>query len=416
MKGQQLIETYLEPVMCLVILINMILIGISADTASWNGWIWVEAFFACIFILEITVKVAFFGLRRTFRGPQSNWNLFDFAIVVLCIFDFLLSFFQWASPLRSDSFSFSLLRMFRLARLVRIVRILRIPVGKELWMMIHGMVGGLRTLGWACVMLTIPVYILGFLLSQTLGVRKDVESFSSVPKAMFTVVRCMTSECTDFNGRPLILTLLAEHGWLLGFLYVVFILMTLLGLFNLITAIFVENVVAAAKSNEALQAKRRQRSREQLTAKLRQLIKIFWAAQRDHSSLDSIGETFSLSQSCDMQVSLELYETVVAKTSTQHILEDLEIAEDDYLDLFDILDADGNGFLDVKEIVEGMLKLRGNARRSDVVGVGYAVRALQMSFSEFSEIIQEKMEELSRGWTSPPHVGEKEVLMEKPKC
>jgi len=283
-------------------------------------------------------------------------------------------------------------------------------------MMIHGMVGGLRTLGWACVMLTIPVYILGFLLSQTLGVRKDVESFSSVPKAMFTVVRCMTSECTDFNGRPLILTLLAEHGWLLGFLYVVFILMTLLGLFNLFTAIFVENAVAAAKSNEALQAKRRQRSREQLTAKLRQLIKIFWAAQRDHSSLDSIGETFSLSQSCDMQVSLELYETVVAKTSTQHILEDLEIAEDDYLDLFDILDADGNGFLDVKEIVEGMLKLRGNARRSDVVGVGYAVRALQMSFSEFSEIIQEKMEELSRGWTSPPHVGEKEVLMEKPKC
>jgi len=108
-------------------------------------------------------------------------------------------------------------------------------------MMINGMVGGLRTLGWACVILTIPVYMLGMLLSQTLGVQerletlqaaeqdKNVDSFNSVPMAMFTVVRCMTSECTDFKGRPLILEMVNKHGWVLGFLYVLFILLTMLG-------------------------------------------------------------------------------------------------------------------------------------------------------------------------------------------
>jgi len=443
MRGQEVVEKYLEPVMCLVIFINMVLTGVSADTEWWNGWIWVDAFFTCIFIMEIGVKVSVFGLDDTFRGPQSRWNLFDCGIVALCVVDFVYTS-SIKSPQRSvgtqksDSKlggSFSLFRMFRLARMVRMLRVLRIPVCKELWMMINGMVGGLRTLGWACVILTIPVYMLGMLLSQTLGVQerletlqaaeqdKNVDSFNSVPMAMFTVVRCMTSECTDFKGRPLILEMVNKHGWVLGFLYVLFILLTMLGLFNLITAIFVENAVAAAKFNEAIQTKRRQRSREALTAKVRQLIQIFWEAQHDmldrprrSGSMESLRKNFSMHQCTDMQVTLELYEKVITLTSVQNILEDLEIAEDDYFDLFDILDTDGNGSLDVKEIVEGMLRLRGNARRSDVVGVGYAIRALQLSLGEFSEIMQWKMEELSRASAGPTNSGQKKVLKQNCKC
>jgi len=289
--------------------------------------------------------------------------------------------------------------------------------------MINGMVGGLRTLGWACVILTIPVYMLGMLLSQTLGVSKDVDSLNSVPMAMFTVVRCMTSECTDVKGRPLILQMVNKHGWPVGFLYALFILLTMLGLFNLITAIFVENAVAAAKFNEAIQSKRRQRSREQLTAKVRQLIQIFWEAQHGildrpgrSSSMDNMRKSFSMQKCTAMQVTLELYEKVITLTTVQDILEDLEIAEDDYFDLFDILDTDGNGSLDVKEIVEGMLRLRGNARRSDAVGLGYAIRALQLSLGELSEIMQWKFEELSRAWAAPPNAGQKQALNQNCKC
>lgn len=113
-------------------------------------------------------------------------------------------------------------------------------------MMFHGMVGGLRTLIWSIVVLIIPVYLLGFLLSQTIGVQEGGPlMFKSVATAMFTVVRCMTGECTDKDGRPLVLVLIDQYGWQFALYYAIFILFTLFGLFNLITAIFVENTVAA---------------------------------------------------------------------------------------------------------------------------------------------------------------------------
>merc|ERR1712159_446154 len=57
-------------------------------------------------------------------------------------------------------------------------------------------------------------------------------------------------------------------------------------------------------------------------------------------------------------------------------MDDLEIPPD-RAHLFDILDADGSADLEVAELVQGLLRVRGEARKSDVIGVVLAVRKLQ---------------------------------------
>jgi len=49
----------------------------------------------------------------------------------------------------------------------------------------------------------------------------------------------------------------------------------------------------------------------------------------------------------------------------------------DRASLFDIFDADGSGELHVVELVQGLLKVRGEARKSDILAALLSVRSLQ---------------------------------------
>merc|ERR1740121_252874 len=59
------------------------------------------------------------------------------------------------------------------------------------------------------------------------------------------------------------------------------------------------------------------------------------------------------------------------------IMDKLDIAAEDRLDLFDVLDADGNGTLTLGEISDGLKHLRGDPKRSDVISNGLLLRAMR---------------------------------------
>jgi len=70
------------------------------------------------------------------------------------------------------------------------------------------------------------------------------------------------------------------------------------------------------------------------------------------------------------------------------------------LDLFDVLDADGSGTLTLGEMLEGLKKLRGDPRRSDLIALGLAIRAMQRSTRADSEKILNSLKKTSRAVTS----------------
>merc|ERR1712113_1192003 len=83
-------------------------------------------------------------------------------------------------------------------------------------------------------------------------------------------------------------------------------------------------------------------------------------------------------------------------TEFQDILRDLDIADEDQLDLFDTLDVDGGGTIDLEELITGIAKLRGDARRSDIVGVGLIVRSVQLAMTDFQQTAMKLMHSQQR--------------------
>merc|ERR1719336_2969069 len=78
-----------------------------------------------------------------------------------------------------------------------------------------------------------------------------------------------------------------------------------------------------------------------------------------------------------------------AKPEFRDILRTLDIPDEEQLDLFDTLDIDGGGTLDLEELVQGIHKLRGDARRSDIVGVSLQMRQMQDEIHSLQKDLRE---------------------------
>merc|ERR1719188_350974 len=86
-----------------------------------------------------------------------------------------------------------------------------------------------------------------------------------------------------------------------------------------------------------------------------------------------------------VQITPEFFTYLRSYKEFQEILRDLDVADEDQLDLFETLDVDGGGTIDLEELITGIAKLRGDARRSDIVGVGLIVRSVQLAMNDFHE-------------------------------
>merc|ERR1719277_955080 len=129
------------------------------------------------------------------------------------------------------------------------------------------------------------------------------------------------------------------------------------------------------------------------TAKAAQLVKFVWRAtasteadaHRRRSSL------LSLTDAMQVHITPEIFDDLLNQPKFQQILRELDIADEEQLDLFDTLDVDGGGTIDLEELVQGIAKLRGDARRSDIVGVALMVRSLQDSIVELEQALTSQM-------------------------
>merc|ERR1712012_158493 len=87
----------------------------------------------------------------------------------------------------------------------------------------------------------------------------------------------------------------------------------------------------------------------------------------------------------EIHITPEFFDHLRTLQNFQNILADLDVSDEDQLDLFETLDVDGGGTIDLEELIVGICKLRGDARRSDIVGVSLITRSLQMSMTRFEE-------------------------------
>lgn len=323
--------------------------------------------------------------------------------------------------------SMSIMRLARLTRITRAVRVLKLRFFKELNMMISGIFGGMKTLFWSFVLLLVIVYIVGVALRQVMTPPQDCESagtqcshaemhlsqhyaelFSSTPRCMFTVFRCLTDGCGSVDGTPLSVYFYDSHGIVFILAYVTVVIFIMFGVFNLIMAIFVEKTLETAKVATAKRQEARYLEDLQAAQELQQVVLTICSqaneVQHAKTSAQGVqgtgdrrmkklrfalkGQTYRNGNNTideaalNVSVNREAFDAIINDKDIQSILEKLEVSVTNSGRLFDILDANNNGALDVSELAEGLLKLKGPPDRGDAISTVLMMQSQQKAMQD----------------------------------
>merc|ERR1712137_37807 len=98
--------------------------------------------------------------------------------------------------------------------------------------------------------------------------------------------------------------------------------------------------------------------------------------------------------------------------SVQNYFENLDISCD-RTRLFDVIDADGSGTLELEELLQGLLQVRGDAQRSDILAAVLGVRAIMSHLKEHIEEISEFRKKVEEAWNRVPCNREPENDLDK---
>jgi len=306
---------------------------------------------------------------------------------------------------------FTILRLARLTRLARLVRIFRLKSMKELNLMVRGIFGGMVTLMWAFVLLFFFIYVLGIFMTEWIAVTESNHKyftaeasplFDDLGISMTTLFRCFVGDCSSKTGFPLIVMLQEIYGYLFVFLWVFCIMLVHFGLFNLIMAIYIENTLQTAKS-EHESDKLKKKEAFFVGENTKKLLKMFYIVQSyvneghivTRKTLQDVLAQYQVSGIPDtsLSISKDTFLVVLQDPVAHKIMDDLDVPmERDRL--FDVLDADGSGTLEMKELIQGILRVRGEAQRSDVLAGVLGVRALLDMFRDFHDEISTLLREL----------------------
>ncbi|CAK9061789.1 unnamed protein product [Durusdinium trenchii] len=368
----------------IVIVMNALVLGLSSDIAEdhlvWKAF---NIFFLAFYTLEFIVKVYLFGWRWFFLGDEWAWNYFDVFCLALSWVEEVITWILTAvnNGQSVDLNTMVFIRMLRLTRLVRLVRTLRFEIFYELKMMVLGVVSGMRVLIWAMVLLLVIIYTTGVAAKNVFG--QEEPEFETVPAAMFTLFRCFTDGCESYDGKPLMERMRPKYGVLLVVSYVCMFMLVCLGVFNLIMAIFLENVVANQLQRKLMGIDNTANKMEvDIKDSLLRLVlrsKTNGVPEEVEEDLRAISQTFHRwdARVRAMFETLSSSQVVITKPAFLSWLQDKEfisvlkeadIETANQAGIFECLDADMSGWLTMDEIYNGLMRLRGPVAKSEIVG------------------------------------------------
>lgn len=404
------IEVMIDSIMSIVIFANSVFIGLSMDandggvTDRIDGWIIADITFTIIFLLELCVKLKLHGFCGHFCGNDKCSNIFDTALIVCDAVQLAFEVFlhEVADTLYTSGVpSASLFRIVRLVRLARLLRLFKHDTFRDLMSMLQGLLNGALTLVWAVVVFVLTVYVFALICRESFGREQEVELvypyFSTVDRSMLTVFRCSFGDCSTDGGVPIPEHITAHYGGGYALGYCVFVFCITIGLFNIISAIFVDSTMSASANNEAKSRQQRLEDDKRWSRMVARIIKELIAATPEFTELMAQDIENEIDSILEVEFSRSTIDKVIRGDDdrghrVRAYLNSLDIDAHDHKRLPDILDPDHSGTIGVMELVEGLQRLRGDPRRSDVVTVDLMVRSLQEKVDLVLDYVSEARE------------------------
>jgi len=346
-----------------------------------------ELIFLTYFTLEIAMKLFVFR-RLFFTMTMWGWNVLDLVLVLVHLGEELIMIIAnsvgWLDEdEQSPGF---LLRTLRILRAIRIIRVLRVTnFALDLRLLVSCLTHSLRPFFWTLVLIFLLVYIVGIYFTQVVLVERahgslppDVDGiitakFGNVPQSALSLFQGLTGGI-DWNdlAEPIIQYI---SPWL-GLVLILYIAFASLAVLNVITGIFVESAISKAD-------------------KIREKYKVL-TARNLFKELD---------KSCAGRLSFDDVHNHLSTPKVENYLTNLDIDREDAEFLFDMLDVDSSGFIDVDEFLNGCIRLQGPAKALDLLLVTRETRsALDRNLDCMTsnhERLGQVLQKLERGHQKP---------------
>eukprot|EP00434_Breviolum_minutum_P035867 symbB.v1.2.031765.t1/scaffold3723.1/size51423/2 len=417
------------------IMMSLIILGFSMDVEpQWAGWTVMEVIFAFVFVMEVVVKLLLLSPRVYFTGTNYAWNIGDLLLTCVAVADVIIS--TSASTTGSARMSM-VLRGLRLSRVARLIKLVNLPLLAELANMISAMVIGVPWLFWVTILLSGVLYICGIILRSTVSNEarqmatscRDADSYpfnhsveedgcdvaslygqeycGTVLKCMFTVFRCIIGDCNSKGGRPLAAIFSEFYGWRFEWFYGLSMVCMIFGMTNIITAMFVDATLSGLKYNDVQRKHAKLHETNYVTRKLNDLVIRVSKTVRDlrdadiedepenNSSRGAWSQSFkkkfmragSMKMMSDIDKELTLSEQeftqVLQNSKIRNLLDDLDIELEARPGIFEAFGADAEGHLGVSELVSGLMRLRGDLQKSDIVSAQMSLQTMAEKLNLF---------------------------------
>jgi voltage-gated sodium channel len=340
-------SAYFDYVTAILILLNGILVGVQTEYMAVKdlkdppiAFEVVEYLFCVAFTIELALRLYAYR-SRFFTSSGKAWNIFDFIIVSVQLVEIFMTIL--ASGL--GSFNFNILRILRLLRIVRLARVLRLFA--ELRTIVQSIVGSLKPLFWTAVLLFMIIYVLGICLTQAVHTRRmemkednepipeAIEKFwSTLTRSVFSLFEAITGGVDwDDVCRPLIETV----GVVVGLLFCIYILFTVLAMLNVVTGVFIDSVMSNAT-----------KAKEQAT--ISHVQHLFHRLDMQHQG----------------EITWDMFETCLQEKEMQEFFKTIDVDIEQAKSLFELLDLDESGSVDINEFMDGCLRIWAPAKGLDL--------------------------------------------------
>lgn len=353
--GETATEKVLQTFTLIMVFVYIIFLGVMVDrkvnylhdgVTDMPKWFdWADLGFVIAMALELALYLCVKGWS-IFRGSGRKWFFYDAFLVCFALLDQLINVFSPSFLMMS--------RVFRAIRFARVIKSMRDM--RSLRLMVASILCCLSSIVWATVLLFFVIYLFAVALLLFLTSSGHMEPWRSDASVLHeyygALGTCMTTLFGAISGgidwgdlmRPVekVNTIFARV------FFVGYISITLFGVMNILTAVFVQNtgqVSKLAKVDGELIIMEERHKEAVAVAALKKLL----------LHADTSGDGI---------VTLEELEQQLTRYETLLYLRCLEIDEADVRRLFGLL-ADGTQQVRVEEFLGGMMRLRGSAKALD---------------------------------------------------
>jgi Ca2+-binding EF-hand superfamily protein len=314
-----------------------------------RGLAWADEVCLAFFLLEVLLRILA-ARRKYFVGAMWQWNVLDLALAAWGVLD--------VSQDRRFAFMYlRTLRFFRLARLVRVTN--TAPWLRDLRLMACTLLQSLVSILWACVLLFVVMYCFGacftYAVATHLEEHTDAEGshhdsrrlleelYGSLARTLCTLFLAITNGAEwKTLAEPL-----GEVHLAYRVIFATYVILVLVGALNVLSSLFVERARELSMSDRDLATQAELASQESFIVEMR---RIFDEVDEDKDGL----------------ITWQKFRDYLKNEQAQAFFTTQALDTSDAAGLFSLLDKDGKGEVRVEDFALGCMRLRGQAKSSEV--------------------------------------------------